>query len=88
MITEKRIWNAEDMRALRIRERWYTSGDCEDYAAFLESIGSSEPTTDNILAAAKNVIDHTKSLSDDLLPDIMTAILNGAVTLFYEEGDE
>jgi hypothetical protein len=88
-IIEKRTWCADDLRMTCIRERWYRSGEVEDYAAMLDAVDNSEPTTENIMAAAKNIIDHTLWLSDDDLTGVMAAILRTAVNIFYvDEGGD
>ena len=88
-IIEKRTWDSCKLRIVCICAGWYRSGELRDYAAMLDAVDNSEPTTDNIMAAAKNIIDHTLWLSDDDLIRVMSMIMQTAVDIFYvDEGGD
>ena len=57
-IKEKMTITASDLRALCIREGWYTYGENKDYSDLLE-MTKNDATTPLLAEIAKNIIDHS-----------------------------
>ena len=58
---ETRRLSASTLRALCIREDWYTAGDNDEYDHLLQDLAGSKPhlTTRDIIAIAKDIAAHT-----------------------------
>lgn len=65
---EVRIISAEDLRALCIKEDWYTCGDNEEYDHLLLDLAGRKHniTTDDIVDIATDIIEHSDlDISED-----------------------
>lgn len=58
---EVRRLHSTDLRALCIREDWYTGGTNEEYARLMEMTEKENITTDDIVEIATDIIEHSDS---------------------------
>lgn len=56
---EVRRLSSSDLRALCIKEDWYTGGDCEEYDNLLNMTKKENITTDDIVEIATDIIGHS-----------------------------
>ena len=79
-ITSKRQWSLSDVRRACIHNDLYTRGTNEAYSAMLNSIGTLEPTPENIHRVAKDIYDHSRNQT---ITNIMFILEKEAVDTFY-----
>ena len=92
---EVRILHSTDLRALCIREAWYTGGTNEEYYKLFEMADKDNITTDDIVEIATDIIEHSSEavkelkrsagLSDsEVYTHFMYLIAEACVTFFEE----
>lgn len=58
---EVRRLHSSDLRALCIKEDWYTGGTNEEYANLMEMTKKDNITTDDIVEIATDIIEHSST---------------------------
>ena len=58
---EVRRLHSTDLRALCIRENWYTGGTNEEYANLMDMTKTENITTDDIVEIATDIIEHSET---------------------------
>ena len=58
---EVRRLHSSDLRALCIREDWYTGGTNEEYANLMDMTNKDNITTDDIVEIATDIIEHSET---------------------------
>lgn len=79
----RRIYS-EELRALCIKNGWYTRGDCTAYSHLLNEMANEKEniTTDDIVEIAQDILEHSDT--DQELTSICFDIAKIAVTFFEE----
>lgn len=92
---EVRMLGASRLRALCIKEDWYTGGTNEEYAVLLDMAQREGITTDDIVEMATDIYEHSEEAMNRLkraagydggecLKHIMYCIAEKCVTFFME----
>ena len=92
---EVRRLGSMELRALCIKEDWYTGGTNEEYANLLDMANRENVTTDDIVEMATDIYEHSEVAMDKLkraagydigecLKHIMFAIAERCTTFFEE----
>ena len=88
-IIERNRWSARDVRNVCIRERYYTRGNNEAYSNMLNFVNENEPTKENILKVAADIMDHsdlTRYMTDyshnEILANIMYNLKEKVITSY------
>ena len=83
---EIRTITVDRLRNLCIKNNWYTAGDCEDYDHLLLDLASNKDnlTTDDILAIAQDIMDHSDMHPDCTIADIAYEVNRIALTRFVD----
>lgn len=63
---EVRRLHSTDLRALCIRENWYTGGTNEEYANLMEMTKKDNITTDDIVEIATDIIEHSGKAVEEI----------------------
>lgn len=73
------------LRALCIENNWYTRGDCEEYEHLLCNLTDRENlTTEDILAIAEDIAEHSNLRDGEGITAIMFEIARISNTFFEE----
>ena len=86
---EIRRIHASDLRALCVKNDWYTRGDNEEYGHLLFDLAGHKDniTTDDVCEIVQDIIDHSDLLADDF-ENVAYEVLRIAVTtLVFNEKD-
>lgn len=62
---EIRTLHSSDLRALCIRENWYTGGTNEEYYNLMQMTEKENITTDDIVEIATDIIEHSERAKAD-----------------------
>ena len=90
---EIRRLHSTDLRALCIREDWYTGGTNEEYANLMDMTKKDNITTDDIVEIATDIIEHSDSArgkferasgGEDFYLHVMFLIAESCNTYFEE----
>jgi hypothetical protein len=66
-IQEVRTLDADDLRQLCIKYKWYTKGNNEEYSNLLYNMASKENlSTNDIVAMAKDIMEHSSNIEHEL----------------------
>ena len=82
-------WSFDDIRAMCIREHFYTCGTCADYEIMLNFVSKNDPTPENIYTVADNIALHS-SWDDDnwthteKVENVAFCIVNNAIRRWCE----
>ena len=87
-IEETNSWHMDSVRALCVKNHWYTRGTSKEYGAMLEFVRDSKPTVANIFTVAKAIFDHSDwndeyDFEDDMIAAIMFHLNTEAVVTSY-----
>ena len=86
--TENRTMSASDLRALCIRNNWYTCGTCKEYEALFNRLYDEDGcpvnlTTKKLAEIADDIMAHSE-ISDYTITSVMYE-LNRVCTVFFDE---
>ena len=86
--TENRTMSASDLRALCIRNNWYTCGTCKEYEALFNRLYDEDGcpvnlTTKKLVEIADDIMAHSE-ISDYTITSVMYE-LNRVCTVFFDE---
>lgn len=85
-IREDRYITAMELRNLCVRNNWYTCGDNEEYAKLFQMADKENLTTDDLVALAKDIKEHSNTY--DEVPEICFQLADIAVSVFWDEDEE
>lgn len=80
---EFRQLSKSDLRSLCIRQNWYTCGNNEEYSNMLNKANKGNITTNDIVAIAKDIKEHSNTNHD--ITSICFEIAKICYSLFEEE---
>lgn len=85
--TEHRTLSADKLRALCIKNDWYTCGDCEEYENLFNRLHDEngdrvEMTTEKLAEIASDILEHSDT--DYNIPNIMFELARACFTYFTE----
>ena len=80
----EKVWSADSIRTMCIRNRYFTAGCSEDYTDLLDFVERTKPNTMSVLYVAE-VIERYSELNsgqsrEEDIESIVFSILNGAIT--------
>ena len=52
-------WTASDIRSMCVRQNLYTMGDCEAYDKMLSFVRDTNPTMENMVVVANDILEHS-----------------------------
>lgn len=55
----KRLWTADAVRELCIRENFYTAGDNSEYKTMLNTVKAYPPNVDAVYTVARDICEHS-----------------------------
>lgn len=86
---ETRRISANNLRALCVRQDWYTGGTVEEYEHLLLDLADNKEniTTADIVEIAYDIINHSSNIAEDEITSVMFAVGEIANT-FFERVEE
>ena len=83
-IKSVRVWDIEGVRAMCIRENFYTAGCCSDYGKMLNMVTEHQNPSDyDIYMVAKDILDHTNVDLKQTVENIMYLLINDVIKTCY-----
>ena len=73
-------WYADGVRAVCVKQGFYTCGTCSDYDHMLNMVNDTEPTPTNLYRVARDICEHSDGQT---IENIMFILSRDAVDRFY-----
>lgn len=87
-MTENRIFSADSVRVLCIRQDWYTAGNNQEYGLILDYVQAHNGTLEAIKYVAEDIYNHSNSgewdgySKQDILENIAFLLVNDCCKTF------